>query len=203
MEWLAKEIEIDAARELNFKVEESNCVKAKTLFEGDDTIAIPKVYYSHCTDKVMTMSYMEGIPITNISKLKAANINLRDVARLLTEAYCKQIFQFGFVHADPHPGNILIQPIRKGNKVVPKIVLLDHGLYESFDNRSRGLYALLWLSIIKQQKQYIKKCVKELGAPMPKLFVSMLMNRRYEEVMDASLKYKLKSRLGNPSNLYY
>ena len=196
---MAKEIELDADRELNFREEEDNCEKARALFKGDDTVAIPRVYYSHCTDKVMTMSYMDGIPITNVAKLKAAHINLKDVARLLTEAYCKQIFQFGFVHADPHPGNILIQPIKKGNNVIPKIILLDHGLYEKFDDRSRGLYALLWLSIIKQQKQYIKKCVRELGAPMPKLFVSMLMNRRYEEVMDESLKYKLKSRLGNPS----
>ena len=58
-------------------------------------------------------------------------MNLKDIARLLSTAFSKQIFIHGFVHCDPHPGNVFVRKVydKELRKYVPELVLLDHGLY--------------------------------------------------------------------------
>src|SRR5204863_3539322 len=77
------------------------------------------------TRRVLTMEFVEGIKITRVADLEEAGIDKHEVAQKLTEIFCAQILRDGFFHADPHPGNILVQP-------GPKLVLLDFGLAKDF-----------------------------------------------------------------------
>jgi ubiquinone biosynthesis protein len=70
------------------------------------------------------MDYVEGVKITDVEALERAGIDRREVARLLNDVYAEQLFTHGVLHADPHPGNLLVQPGR--DRV--RLVLLDHGL---------------------------------------------------------------------------
>lgn len=67
-----------------------------------------KAYKQYSTDKVLVMDYIEGIKIDNIKKLEEEGYDLKDIAEKLTYNYFKQIFEDGYFHADPHPGNILV-----------------------------------------------------------------------------------------------
>jgi ubiquinone biosynthesis protein len=70
------------------------------------------------------MDFVEGVKITDKEALSRAGIEPSEVATLLIDVYADQLFRRGVLHADPHPGNLLVQPGRNQ----PRLVLLDHGL---------------------------------------------------------------------------
>ncbi|MEX0793316.1 MAG: AarF/ABC1/UbiB kinase family protein [Pirellulaceae bacterium] len=117
-------------RELDFGREERNMTQFDAQFEGDETIRIPKVYPELCTPRVLTMEYLDGIKLTQKDHLVAAGIDVCEVARRGAEVYVHMIFDTGFYHADPHPGNLLVLP---GDV----IGLLDFGMVGRIDDRLR------------------------------------------------------------------
>lgn len=117
-------------RELDFGREERNMTQFDAQFEGDETIRIPKVYPELCTPRVLTMEYLDGIKLTQKDHLIAAGIDVCEVARRGAEVYVHMIFDTGFYHADPHPGNLLVLP---GDV----IGLLDFGMVGRIDDRLR------------------------------------------------------------------
>lgn len=84
-------------------------------------VVIPRTYPELSTKRLLVMDFIEGIKITDIEGLHAANINLADITRILVEVYADQVFHHHLLHGDPHPGNLLVQP-------GPRLVILDHGL---------------------------------------------------------------------------
>src|SRR5213078_1473434 len=73
------------------------------------------------TEHLIVMDYIHGIKITDREALEQVGISLHEVARLLNDVYAEQMLHLGILHADPHPGNLRVQP-------GPRLVLLDHGL---------------------------------------------------------------------------
>jgi predicted unusual protein kinase regulating ubiquinone biosynthesis (AarF/ABC1/UbiB family) len=92
------------------------------MFAQRDDVRVPEIVWEHTTRRVLTMEFMEGIKITDVEALDAAGVDPQRVVQLLVDAYAVQVFQHGFFHADPHPGNLLVQP--EG----PRLVMLDFGL---------------------------------------------------------------------------
>ena len=95
------------------------------------------------------------------------------------------IFEKGFIHSDPHPGNIFVRPIElpNGEKDV-QVVILDHGIYTVLTEETRLSYTKLWRGILTQNERKLREASKELGADFFELFTSMITNRKYEDVMD-------------------
>ena len=119
---LIDELATYVPRELDFVNEGRNAETVAGHFEGRADVVVPGVIWEHTTRRVLVMEFMEGIKITDVEALRAAGVDLPRVAELLVEAFCEQILSRGFFHADPHPGNLLVQP--EG----PRLVLLDFGL---------------------------------------------------------------------------
>jgi predicted unusual protein kinase regulating ubiquinone biosynthesis (AarF/ABC1/UbiB family) len=112
-------------RELDFQQEGRNAETiAGQLGERSD-VRIPKIVWEHTTRRVLVMEFVDGIKITDVDALRAAGVPLEDVAQTLVTVFCEQIFRHGFFHADPHPGNLLVEP--EGPEG-PRLVLLDFGL---------------------------------------------------------------------------
>ncbi len=84
-------------------------------------VVIPESIQEYCTERVLVMEFINGIKITDCTAMQESGISPSAVARLLNDVYAEQIFRLGMLHADPHPGNLFVQP-------GPKLVLLDHGL---------------------------------------------------------------------------
>jgi ubiquinone biosynthesis protein len=70
------------------------------------------------------MDYVEGIKITDKAALAQAGLSVHAIARLLNDVYAEQMLRLGWLHADPHPGNLMVQAGDEG----PRLILLDHGL---------------------------------------------------------------------------
>ncbi len=94
--------------ELDLMREAANASRLRGNFEGSELIYVPRVYWDHTRRDVMVMERIEGIPIRDIGRLKAAGIDMRQLAHNGVEIFFTQAFRDGFFHADMHPGNIFV-----------------------------------------------------------------------------------------------
>lgn len=94
-------------------------------FAREKDILFPSVVHALSSSDVLTMTFMEGTKINKLDEIRAQNIEPRAIAVRFVESFYKQIFIDRFFHADPHPGNFLVQPGRNPRR--PKIVVLDFG----------------------------------------------------------------------------
>jgi predicted unusual protein kinase regulating ubiquinone biosynthesis (AarF/ABC1/UbiB family) len=124
---LIDELAREMPRELDFENEAANLLRIGATFEHRDDISTPRVYPHLSTSRVLVMEFIEGIKISDRDAMRRRGIDSTEVMRSLIEAYCEQIFIHGDFHADPHPGNLLVQP-GKAATDRPRIVFLDFGL---------------------------------------------------------------------------
>jgi aarF domain-containing kinase len=147
------------------------------------------------------MEFVEGFPITDVEQTKRVGLNPVQISRILSTAFSRLIFIHGFVHADPHHGNIFVHPTQNlRGKRVPQVILLDHGLYKELTEKTRLGYAELWEGILAQDEAIIARGCQKLGAgEHQSLFVSMVTSKPYERVIDKTLVDE-KARLRGQSN---
>ena len=94
-------------RELDFRTEASHLERFASEFTADETIYVPAVFREFTTRHVLTMEYVDVIPVTDLDRLRAAGLDPKVIAARGTDLTLKQIFVHGFFHADPHPGNVV------------------------------------------------------------------------------------------------
>src|ERR687897_2419456 len=110
--------------ELDFRREAKAIADLKNAISHRDDVLVPEVVEGMNTERLLVMEFVEGVKVTDREGLITAGIDPRRLAELLIEIYAEQLFQRGVFHADPHPGNLFVQPGPNG----PVLVLLDHGL---------------------------------------------------------------------------
>ncbi len=96
--------------ELDYTIEGHNADIFRRNFAGDEGIYIPRVYWQWTTKRVLTMERINGIKINDLAALDAAGINRHAVAGNAVRLILREVFEFGFFHADPHPGNVFVMP---------------------------------------------------------------------------------------------
>ena len=117
------------------------------------------------------MEYIRGISLIEIERLHKENYNLPKIAKTISEVFTRQLFRYGFIHSDPHQGNIFIN----GDKSNPTVVILDHGLYTSIDKETRVNFAGLWKGLIERDEPSVSKYAENLNAGRDyKLFSAMV-----------------------------
>ncbi|XP_077665782.1 putative aarF domain-containing protein kinase 5 isoform X5 [Eretmochelys imbricata] len=134
----------------------------------------PSFGFSWVLKRVLTADYCEGCKINNVESIRAQGLGLKDTADKLIQMFAEQIFYTGFIHADPHPGNVLV---RKGPDGKAQLVLLDHGLYEFLSESDRTALCKLWRAIILRDDAAMRACSAELGVKDYFLFCEILMQR--------------------------
>jgi ubiquinone biosynthesis protein len=117
-------------REIDYTFEAHNMERMAGQFLSDQTVYIPKVYHDLSTARVLTAEFIEGIKISQIHKLEAADLDRREITRRGSNILLRQIFDFGFFHGDPHPGNLFVLP----GEV---ICLLDFGMVGTVNRQTR------------------------------------------------------------------
>ena len=110
--------------ELDFRREAGAMGELRDALSDRDDVVVPEVVDSLTTGRLIVMELREGVKITDREALISAGVEPRRVAGLLNDAFADQLFRRGILHADPHPGNLLVQPGRSR----PRLALLDHGL---------------------------------------------------------------------------
>jgi predicted unusual protein kinase regulating ubiquinone biosynthesis (AarF/ABC1/UbiB family) len=124
---------VDLLRRETDYVHEAECMRRmKKNFEDQPDIAIPDVIDDLSTGEVLTMTFMDGFKIGDLAAMDRAGIARRDVAIRLTQSFYEQLFVHRFFHADPHPGNFLIEPGEDGEF---RLVILDFGAISEVGDR--------------------------------------------------------------------
>ncbi len=152
---LVEEFAQQIRKELDFRMEVNNMRRFSENFADDATVHIPEFYPELCTHRVITMEYLDGINISEIQRLSDEGYDLQEIARRGVDIGFKTIFQHGFFHADPHPGNIFVLP---GNV----IGLIDFGMMATLSLRDRESFAKLVHAISTRDERRVARALTEL-----------------------------------------
>ena len=135
---MSEELAQSLPQECDFRHEARNSQRARRDLRCDqrDDVNIPRIYEKLTTKRVLTMERMDGCLVTDVARLREWGISTQAVSTLMAQVFSEQIFVHGFVHCDPHGGNVLVQP-RGPKDRRPRLILLDHGLYRELDEPMR------------------------------------------------------------------
>ncbi|XP_037236826.1 uncharacterized aarF domain-containing protein kinase 5 [Falco biarmicus] len=172
--WVLQELKGTLARELDFENEGRNAERCARDLRHCTYVVVPRVHWDKCSKRVLTADFCEGCKITNVEGIRSQGLGVQDAADKLIRVFAEQIFYTGFIHADPHPGNVLV---RRGPDGKAQIVLLDHGLYEFLSERDRAALCQLWRAIVLRDDTAMRLRSAELGVEDYFLFCEILMQR--------------------------
>jgi ubiquinone biosynthesis protein len=116
--------------ELDYELEAKNVERFAANFAGDIDIRIPVVYHELSTARVLTLERLRGLKIDDLDALAAAGIDRVALAQRATSLVLRSVFEHGFFHADPHPGNFFVEPDGR-------IGLIDFGMVGEVDAATR------------------------------------------------------------------
>jgi predicted unusual protein kinase regulating ubiquinone biosynthesis (AarF/ABC1/UbiB family) len=180
-----QELEERLHEELDYVNEAKNIALFQKMFRDDDEIVIPQVYPDFSSRRVLTMSRVEGYPFADILG-PGVDQSLKDwVALKYFRTVWRQVFEFGVLHTDPHPGNYLVT-------YHPKLAILDFGSIRIFPEPIRKAYHALARAILARDRKTMADCFVRLGfldrADDPKpmidimyiIFEPAMLDRRYD-----------------------
>ncbi len=124
---IAKECRKVLMKELDFNCEAQYAARFRQQFLDDENVEVPEVIWDMSSEKVLCLSYLEGTKISDLEKLQSQEIDLPKIAEIGAISYLKQLVNYGFFHADPHPGNLAIS--NKG-----KLIFYDFGMMGNISN---------------------------------------------------------------------
>ena len=201
-DWLADEMRVNLPKELDFIQEAHNSERVMWNFlinaprngEVLSVLKIPKIMWKQTTSRVLTMEFCPGAKVTDLDYLHRHGIDPYQVSNRLMKAFSEMIFLHGFIHCDPHPGNVFVRCLEPSKRrflglfTRParwELVLLDHGLYREISSEFRLTYARLWMAVIAGDVQKIQKYCREIGAgDAYRLFSSVLTHRTWSSVSE-------------------
>jgi len=163
------------ARELDFVAEGKNSEQCKEDLVHLKFIYVPDVIWGLTSERILTTEFIDGIKISEVKDLNQKGLNLKRIGEYLLYAFAEQVFHTGFVHADPHPGNILVRKNKSSKDA--QLVLLDHGLYETLPTEIRQPLARVWQAVVENDHNAMKKFSSLLGITDYRLFCMALTQR--------------------------
>lgn len=168
-------------READFDIEASNILTFKKNFENfNEKFYIPNVYTEFSTKNVLVLEYIEG---KKISEVSLPSEKLKEIAILITDAYYKMVFNDGFYHADPHPGNLII-------KNDGTVVLLDFGMVGTLSREKRKLLYEHIFAVVNKNKSLAMNFYEGMEMITPKTdldklesFVEVFIDKYYNKTL--------------------
>ncbi|MCM1981472.1 ABC1 kinase family protein [Lyngbya confervoides] len=146
--------------EIDYLNEGKNADLFRRNFREVSWVDVPRVYWRYASPQVLTLSYKPGIKISHYEALEAAGIDRKLVARRGAEAYLRQLLHNGFFHADPHPGNIAVNP--QGG-----LIFYDFGMMGQIATVTREKLLNTFFGIARKDAQQVMNALVELGALAP------------------------------------
>ncbi len=191
-------------KELDFRLEARNAKRFLQNFRNSKTVYIPKVYDELTTEKVLTLEFIDGIELHDIAGIKKRKLDFNKIIKNGFDAIMAQVFVYGIFHADPHPGNIIIQ---KNNS----IAFVDFGIVGYFDEKLKNKCIDIFYGIVEQDTDLIMDTLVSMGMeadtdyeqlksdisfiiqPLQNSSISDIkISRTIEEILDIGLRHKIK-----------
>ncbi|TPX50184.1 hypothetical protein SeLEV6574_g01020 [Synchytrium endobioticum] len=182
MYWSADYIISQVRKEADFINERQNAELAASNISAEprlrDRVYIPKVYHEYSSGRVMTAEWIEGVKFGDVEALKSKGFNINEAMTAMVDTFAHQIFVLGFVHCDPHQGNLMIRrnPITKKQE----LVLLDHGLYIHEEESFRHNYALFWKCLFTGDLSTMERIAQTWGISDVQMLASSTLQRPWK-----------------------
>ncbi len=169
-------------QEISFNKELENLEKFSKKY-ANSGVLFPKAFKEYCNDEVIVMSFMEGFRFDDKEALQKAKVDFRPIIKKLVDFYAEQMLVNGFFHADPHPGNLLVNS--KG-----ELILLDFGMVKKIPNSTRvAIINMIKAAHEKDYELYVSSA-KKLGViayEAPESEMMEFVERMFEIFSDNSL----------------
>ena len=146
--------------EIDYLGEGQNADTFRRNFRSYDWVKVPRVYWRYTSGKVLTLEYLPGIKISHYEALEAAGIDRKILAQLGAKAYLQQLLNDGFFHADPHPGNIAVNPDGA-------LIFYDFGMMGRVQLVTREKLLETCFGIAQKDADRVVKSLIDLGALTP------------------------------------
>jgi ubiquinone biosynthesis protein len=153
--------------ELDLAREGRNVERCARNFTGDPTVRIPRVFWEHTTASVLTMEYLDGVRLADLTEAGVGPFAKRRIARRGADAILAQILLHGFFHADPHPGNIVVLPDQV-------IGFLDFGIVGRVDETLRAHLANIIRAVWRRDAKALAALAVDLTRPLDEVSVPAL-----------------------------
>ena len=166
---LLREFSMTVREEIDYVQEAENAERFLENFKEESDVYVPRVVKNLSTLRVLTLEDVYAIKITDYEGITQAGIERGDVAKRLLATYLKQIFEDGFVHADPHPGNLFVTPLAADNDSPRRwqLTFVDFGMTARVpDGVREGLREML-IGVGSKDASRVVKSYQRLGMLLP------------------------------------
>lgn len=182
---LMEEFALTLWEELDYESEADNADRFAQIHAANKHIYIPFVYRQHSTAKVVVLEDVESLKVTDTEAMAAANIDPKEVADVLLEAYFQQVFIAEFFHADPHPGNLFVRPVAE--TVEPgqrsfQLIFIDFGMAVSVPKAISENLRKVVIGVTQRDGRQLVDAFRDLGFFLPSADLD-----RVAEAVDSAL----------------
>ena len=175
--------------EIDYLNEGRNAERFAANFQNDPRVKVPSIYWRYCSQHVLTLEWINGYKLTDIPKLKESSLNANAIVEVGVTCGLQQLLEFGFFHADPHPGNLFATP--EG-----QMAYIDFGMMDQLDQDAKESLVDAVVHLINKDYQDLANDFIKLGflAPGTNILLivpaleSVLGNALGESVQDFNFK---------------
>jgi len=153
---LVKEFERVIFRELDMFIEAGSIEKFALNFKGSDEIYVHKVYWEYISRSVLVMERIDGIKMDQVENIRAHGIDPKEIANIGLRSFSRQLMEFGFFHADPHPGNTLVM-------YDGRVALVDFGITGYLDEQTMHQIANIFLGFADHDYDRVLEALWDAG----------------------------------------
>lgn len=143
-------------KELVYLTEARAMEQFRNFYKAYKQFYVPKPYKHFSTDKVLVTEFIEGCKITDVDQLRSWGLEPTEIAEVGMDIYLTQIFEFGYFHADPHPGNVFVQ--RNG-----RIVLIDFGMVGKMLKADKYAFAGVFIAMANHDPKRMAISMRRLA----------------------------------------
>jgi ubiquinone biosynthesis protein len=157
---MVKDFANQIRRELDFLQEARTAERMRQNFRDVPGIHVPTIYWEYSSPRLLVMEYIEGVRIDDLEGITAMGLDPRAIGARGFHAYCRMIFEDGFFHGDPHPGNLLVT--REGD-----IVVLDFGIAGIIRPEKRKHFMDFLAALLEEDTELLIRSLEGLGVAIP------------------------------------
>lgn len=148
------------AEELDYRMESDYLKRFAKQFASNPNIKVPRVYDTFASRRVLVMEFVDGVKVTDVAAIERFGIQPKQVVEIIIDAYLRQILDYGFVHLDPHPGNLFV--MADGT-----VCFLDFGMMTTLPNEDVAAFAKLVRAALVSDLDAIVQQLDKLGFLQP------------------------------------